>query len=825
MVMGNNPIQFVMNSNEFITPEETSRRGPRKDFYAGEDRLFSAHKMALLGQLKDIAEIKRTSKQPVSHIKVKLIREGWAKSHRPTGQLFTPNHGCEVVGGDHFGEMLVRLGPNSAERLMATIETKAEETPRIRTTKEGINVISPSVVRCEVGVIDSIEPYGAEDRISFDMANAIERLSTFRATLQLELFDDINLDGSGSEESYHNRAMLYDQLYKELMSLRGVCLHKTSIPHNYSLMSLFLTESDDSIVDFRNPLPARSQAEIQQALSKNKGRYKELLMVLAHNELVRSVKLQEIPMIGLTENHPANIQFTVPSPVDISSEPLVVVADSGISDIYKDWVVKKHVTIPDSYCDIGHGTFISGLLVNGKTLNGEQICGESDGCALVDLCIIPKNDKLFSLLYGPNLDQLIAELKEGLEQIKEETGARVVNFSATISTGRAMSEYSELAQAMDGLAKELDMIFVIAAGNLKDVARPSWTDDPEQNLVNLESVKPDIVNSPAESCLNISVAALNATDSGLASYSRKGKGFNIMTKPDLVHFGGDMEEDPVRGHSLYSLDDAGSIVSNCGTSFSAPLVAKTLACYNKNIAGYTSREVLMALLIHNAIIPPAFRDKKYRPVLLDTIGYGQPLPSNVQLAEDDSSFTLVLSDILALRNKMVVSFNWPQSLVRGGKCYGDIKLTMVSTPIIDSRFKAEMIRENVSVTFGNFNLTTGDKINHLKPLYASNVRRGKNAHKFEWELIDEDMKWNPIKVYEHHINRGVSGSTLWQLDVTCLSRTAQTIHGSGIPFALILTISDPAGEAPVNAELKYSIRQSNIVVENIQTAARVAPRV
>lgn len=822
--MAENPIQFVLNSNEFITPEETNRRGRRKDFYAGQNELFSAHKADVLGQLNGIADIIRTSRKPVSHVKVKLIREAWAKSHRPTSQLLTPNNECEVVGGSHFGEMLVRFGANSPEKLIGTIKSKAEEDTRMRINKEGKMVAAPSVVRCEVGVIDRIEPYGVEDRLKFDIGVAVELLSSNQAALQVELFDDMNLEGSGSEVSCQQRGLLYDQLFRDMTKIRGLRFNKTNIPHNYSLMSLFLTDADDSIVDFLNPLRFQRGEEMQR-ISGDKGRYEELIMVLAHNELVRSIKLQDTPTIVLNENHPIGGQFTLPAPDDIESQPLVVVADSGISGIYKDWIVKEHTTIPDSYKDIEHGTFISGLLVNGKTLNGEQICGEEDGCALVDLCIVPKTDSLFKAMYGSSLDPFIDELREGLEQIKEETGARIVNFSATISTGREIDEYTEFAQALDNLAKDLDMIFVISAGNLRDAVRPAWTNNPEQNLASLESVKPDIVNSPSESCLNISVAALNATNGGFASYSRKGKGLNIMTKPDLVHIGGDGEKDPIRGHSLRSLDSGGKMVTNCGTSFSAPLVAKSLACYDKKIAGYTSREVLLALLIHNSVIPPAFNDKKYRSILLDTIGYGQPMPSNFHLTEDDHSFTLVLSDALVLRNRMVLSFNWPQSLVRDGKCYGDIKLTMVSTPIIDPRFKSEMIRENISVSFGNFNQNDGSKTNQLNPLYFKPTKHGKNAHKFEWELMEEDMKWNPIKVYEHHINRGVSGSTLWQLDVSCLSKTAQTMYGNGIPFALILTISDPKGEAPVNSELKYNIQQSNLIIENIQTAARVAPRV
>ena len=43
----------------------------------------------------------------------------------------------------------------------------------------------------------------------------------------------------------------------------------------------------------------------------------------------------------------------------------------------------------------------------------------------------------------------------------------------------------------------------------------------------------------------------------------------------------------------------------------------------------------------------------------------------------------------------------------------------------------------------------------------------------------------------------------------------------GVPFAAILTISDPKGEAPVNAEMKSIMNDVGVRLSDIEVAVRV----
>src|SRR5436853_7451744 len=120
---------------------------------------------------------------------------------------------------------------------------------------------------------------------------------------------------------------------------------------------------------------------------------------------------------------------------------------------------------------------------------------------------------------------------------------------------------------------------------------------------------------PAESVRNVSVGALNPP--GLANsianaparYSRRGPGLCAGVKPDLVHFGGSGSPQSPLGHGLFSVKPDGSTCDGCGTSYAAPLVAKTAAVLDQSIEGEVSRETLIGLLLHHARMPKFLTSK------------------------------------------------------------------------------------------------------------------------------------------------------------------------------------------------------------------------
>ena len=112
----------------------------------------------------------------------------------------------------------------------------------------------------------------------------------------------------------------------------------------------------------------------------------------------------------------------------------------------------------------------------------------------------------------------------------------------------------------------------------------------------------------------------------------------------------------------------------------------------------TSRETLIALMVHNAEVPNVFKAIEYKNYLNELIGYGMPTIADNILNGDEHSITLVFAN--RIKNKQILSFPfaWPASLIKNEKCVGAVKVTLVSTPAIDYVFGDEMIRENISVS-------------------------------------------------------------------------------------------------------------------------------
>lgn len=93
------------------------------------------------------------------------------------------------------------------------------------------------------------------------------------------------------------------------------------------------------------------------------------------------------------------------------------------------------------------------------------------------------------------------------------------------------------------------------------------------------------------------------------------------------------------------------------------------------------------------------------------------------------------------------------------------------------------------------------------------------------KLIEDSYKWSPIKVYEKSFKNGVGNTTDWVLEVEYLLRDGEVFPEDGIPFSVILTISDLNMVKPVFNEVRQSLGAIGVSVIDIQNATRVTSRI
>ena len=133
---------------------------------------------------------------------------------------------------------------------------------------------------------------------------------------------------------------------------------------------------------------------------------------------------------------------------------------------------------------------------------------------------------------------------------------------------------------------------------------------------------------------------------GARSQGSKAESLRAGVKPDLAHVGGTGSPQSPLGHGLFSILPDGSVTDGCGTSYAAPLVAKTAAVLEHSIEGTVSRETLIGLLLHHAQMPALLQSKALRGIARDLVGFGKP-PSAAQILEgNDHQITLVFASRL-----------------------------------------------------------------------------------------------------------------------------------------------------------------------------------
>ena len=363
---------------------------------------------------------------------------------------------------------------------------------------------------------------------------------------------------------------------------------------------------------------------------------------------------------------------------DAEESPLIGVIDSGISahPLLQGAVVAQ-IGVPENLgtADLwGHGTAVAGIALFGDFRN-QFASGALARSAR--LCVAKvTNDR------GDFDDYTLvpAQMREAIQRLQREQGCRIfVSALADRHSVYAGGKVGAWAATLDELARELDVLIIVAVGNRTPrlgpaveegvTAYPGYLLEPANRLF-----------EPAGAVNVLTVGSLShgpGLDGVLAGdlntrpitqrlepspFTRVGPGLGGALKPDLVEVGGTLVFDAVTRtlKSGQQLASAGVVTLNhrylerlmtskSGTSFAAPLVAHTAAQILK-LMPQASANLVRALLAGSAQIP----DETLQRLVLEgpdsidhVCGHGRPDLMRAGYS-DDSRVVLYAQDALQL---------------------------------------------------------------------------------------------------------------------------------------------------------------------------------
>ena len=764
------PIKFIMpkQGSELRTK---GGGGDKKPFRT----IDSTYRERLSNQIMEIRkslpeQIKNIGAAP---IRVSLIPEAIAKTHRPE-KLFSERT-CPIIGAGGLGELFVKATPAGLDELDNMVG-------------EGD---SKQLVK-ELSTVQSIEPITPNFRLG--------NLST-KELLQ---------HSPRGENGFIVRVRLFDfgrdrDQEKLMADFKQTCRkHRIEITQGgYSLNSFIYA------VECRNTNDIKSIADVVGVRS------------IHHMPLIQTLR----PNISNTEKLPLLINRTEYS----EDVPVVVVVDSGISDELSElegWVFGRESYVAPTYQNTDHGTFVAGLICWGQVLNPTLEGLNSDPCGVFDLQILPNGDSKKGdtdfITESLFLSSLETSLKRWANKYK------VWNLSLSTDATCSIAEFSPLAEELDNLQEKYQVSFVISAGNYTFQPLLDYPRTPEQE-------EKGRITSPADSVLGITVGAISHIDheklgvikNHPSAFSRNGSGPNYVIKPDLVHYGGACSTDLSHITGIRSINGKKS-VENFGTSFSAPLVSRTLAQIYHYITPTPSPVLARALLTHHSRDPRT--NNRVPDGQENCFGFGRPAPVPYCLECTPYSSTLVFED--ELRPGYFLEWNdfpYPPSLKRDGRYYGEIWMTVAFAPARGARWGTEYCETHVEAHLGVYRERLIQETGEIKEKFHGLVppEHKNRGVLYESYQVAKLRKWAPVRTYHGKMGDKGQKGLRWRLKLNLLTR-----HGidkgeafKPQPFSLIITIADPENKAPIYDEMSRIVR-NRFQSENltVRAPARIRAR-
>lgn len=824
----NNPVQIILNSKDYIDRSPDLDRGKSKDFYGNQDSEFIVHKAKIRERAERIGQaLASPASAKITYVKAKLRTDAWAKSHRPTGALFKPQ-AFPSAGAEGLGEPIYEVSAESISRLIESINSAEEETKtRINPTTQR-KEFDPSRARSEVGAIEDLIVPEAADRQPFSTSQALDWLATpGSGRFYIVYLYNPPVSKGDLLAAPETRQGLYRDFIAGLNALKGgVIIFRDSV-----------TEAKDDPV-FIRPVCVKRELAVADLFSHwiqdfaeleydgSAGAHESLLGFLSGHPFVRRISLPPI-LSGTVPGSGSSVQkISIPPKTIGNKYPRVGIIDSGIAAICDPWVLGRTGFLVAQHREQAHGTFIAGLLVAARAAgNIDEVAKEPDGCEIFDLDIFPDHTQkgLFGSYYSNGFLSFLLELDNQISLAKDRHQVRVFNLSINVELEVDEKTYGPYATELDKIAIKHDVIIVISSGNLpKGAYRAPWPTDAsrvEGHL--LARAGSDRIFQPSESVYSICVGAINTPGvpghlaGAPAAYARRGPGMKVGIKPDLAHYGGAHHHNT----GLHSIDGNGNIIPGMGSSYAAPLVAKTLSTIESRVQGYLTRETLVALMVHKASLPGVLRHKELQTIAKQFVGFGVPPSAEDILQTEPNAITMVFESTLLEGLELRFPFLWPKSLVNEtGACLGSAQMTLVYRPILEPSYGAEFVRVNIDAFLRQLS-NDGSAKGRATQIYMKGDKKDQN---FEKELIAQGLKWWPVKHYGFVSKQGGEGETSnWEVVAKPLVRDGSQFPREGVPFALILTITHPDKDYGLFDEMKLWLSSTRVEHGDIQTAARI----
>lgn len=607
---------------------------------------------------------------------------------------------------EHLGMHLTSIDPIDESKGVVSI--KKNDLDELTTKIRDYYTNPKNPLKSYLKYIEKISPLTSEDKLHFELLTS--------STDEIDIV--LNLYGEVKEE----KVDLLIGILKSDFTFDQICINKLILDDVFCAISI--CASAEKIVEISNKFNLIQSVDINP----------------------RTVITQSLASIEIDRD--LTILYN-------KDNPSVVVIDSGVSvsGLLKDCIKTSVQSLPSGVRapEYSHGTFVASRISFGDDLDIKITTGQIESfCNIIDVAVFgPINTPDGIKISGPNRFELSEILKNVVRNYKNES--RVFNLSLGEEIPISDFSYSLPAFVIDYLSREFDVLFIIASGNI------------DKSLGNF----PDIhfaselarICSPAESILALTVGSYSkyedknslSRENQLSPFSRRGPGFNLGLKPELVHHGGNL----VTNYASYArisvsglFQSGNQLATNNGTSFSAPIVSQIAARLFKFYDDRSSN-LIKALLVH-------FTDNISHHEVIDIkkehqVGFGMPnFERAINAGKHTASYIYegkVKNDeftILKFHIPSIMASENPNSKLK-------IKVTIVSNPPVNFRDLANYAQSKVTIAL--------DKIDSsLQKKRVSMTSDNKT-----------ESNWNPIQQIEKSFTRAYSTGE-WELRVRCWTR-------------------------------------------------------